>query len=99
MLQRNKANVLDSLPIVIFSCATYPPSDSQTVISQHHGIATGKVSLPLAPWGTQERISADADSLTPPTTVAPEVCLITCEAQILPGPRVWPACGRVDSVL
>lgn len=52
LLQRNKANVLDSLPIVIFSPATYLPSDSQTVISQHHSVATGKVSLSLPPWGS-----------------------------------------------
>lgn len=52
LLQRNKANVLDSLPIVIFSPATYLPSDSQTVISQHHSVATGKVSLSLLPWGS-----------------------------------------------
>lgn len=52
LLQRNKANVLDSLPIVIFSPATYLPSDSQTVISQHRSVATGKVSLSLPPWGS-----------------------------------------------
>lgn len=52
LLGRNKANVLDSLPVVIFSCATYLPSDSQTVISQYCSAATGKVSLPLPPWAS-----------------------------------------------
>lgn len=52
LLQRNKANVLDCLPIVIFSPATYLPSDSQTVISQRRSVAMGKVSLSLPPWGS-----------------------------------------------
>lgn len=75
--------MLDSLPVDIFSCATYLPSESQTGISQDCSTDTGKVSLSLAPGGSRGLISADVDSLTPPTTAAPEVCLITCEHPLL----------------
>lgn len=44
--------MLACLPIVIFSPATYLPSDSQTVISQHGSVATAKVNLSLPPWGS-----------------------------------------------